>query len=253
MYPLPTNPQPFWRIFFLAWELFYGSFSCIYPLAFVGLLMIVGPFLLWPILVNHVQQAQIYGVERLWFVQLGIVILVIYFHLVLYKRLILFIRGDRVWLPSIFINALSCLWRAYVGLIIGFIVVCLGLVLFFPGIYLLISYSFFFPLLIMTKERSWRVLKLSFELVYGHWSRTACVLTPSALVLMGTGYMANFFVRVFWEFFKLPINSFALPLATLTWTCFISSLIFPLYFSIILVQMQDLLCRQVQDDEIDKA
>ena len=250
---LPLEPQPIWRIFMLAWRLFLNSFSCVYPLAFMGSAIVVGPFLLWLVLSQHVGQIQIYEIERLWFVQMSIAILVIYFSLVIYKRLLVFITGERVWLPGIFINAFARLLRAYVGLIIEMVMVCFGFILFFPGFYLLVSYAFFLPLLILKNERSWPTLKYSFTLVQGHWWRTALVVVLPMVVLVGTGYMMNLFTLGIWEGLGLPMDSMALPLITLTLSCLIASLFSPLYFAIILVQLQNLFCRRLEEVNAEKA
>lgn len=249
---LPLEPQPIWRVFMLAWQLFCKSFSCVYPLAFMGAAIITVPFLLWPALFHPVGQAQIYAVEHLWFVQMGIAVVVVYFYLVLYKRLMVFITGERVWLPGIFINAFSRLLRAYVGLIIAIAMVFFGFILFFPGFYFLVSYTFFIPLLVLKDERSWPTLKRSFNLVQGHWWRTALVVIPPMLVFVGTGYMANIFVLAIWEGFGLSMDSTALPLTTLTLSCFVTSVLSPLYFSIIVVQMQNLFCRRVEEARAER-
>ncbi|MHA7840786.1 MAG: hypothetical protein ACX932_02865 [Gammaproteobacteria bacterium] len=250
---LPLKSQPIWRIFMLAWQLFCNSFSCVYPLAFIGAALIVGPFLLWLALSDHVRQTQIYQAEHVWFVQMAIAIFIIYSYLVIYKRMFVFISGERVWLPAIFINAFARLWRAYAGLMIEVMIVCFSFILFFPGFYFLVAYSFFFPLLILKNERSWPTLKRSFNLVQGHWWRTATVVIPPMLVLIGTGYMANFFTLVIWEAFGLSMNSVALPLTTLSLTVFLGSLFSPLYFAIILVQMQDLFCRRWEEAKTEVA
>ena len=217
-----------------------------YPLAFAGATLIAGPFLLWPVLAPPVDKSQLYTVEHLWFVQLAIAVVAIYFYLVLYKRLMVFITGEKVWLPGIFINAFARLVRAYVGLIISVIIICLGFILFFPGFYFLVSYAFFIPLLVLKDKRAWPTLKESFNLVRGHWWRTALVVIPPIIIFTGTGYMANFFVMTLWNSAGLSMDV-ALPLTTLTLSCFITALFSPLYFSIVVVQLQDLFCRQVDE------
>lgn len=244
---LPSTPQPIWCIFTLAWHLFCRSFTKIYPLSLIGASIVVTPFLAWCFLYS-VSQSELYAVSRLWIVGITALVIVIYFYLLIYKRMIAFINGERVWLVGMCGSIFSYIWSAYIGLATQMFLIFLGFTLIIPGFYLCVAYAFFFPLLVLQNQRAWPTLKSSLYLVRGHWWRTAAVIVPSLVILLGTAYIFNNFITFGWEQLGAPTDTIVLSMVLLVCASLISSIFFPLYAAIVLVQLQDLQVRALLDE-----
>lgn len=167
-------------------QLWRKSFSRVWPLLILWVLVLFLPiffveneyFTLWPLLGY-----------------LGAYLLItLFFYAAVYHRLYFVLLNKKGGFFEALLFGLKKLPFLIIALIISTFLICLGLGIFvFPGLYLVVVFWFYFPLILFGNLGPFAAFSHSFELIKGYWWKTLIVVGLPALVFYLIAALINYF------------------------------------------------------------
>lgn len=245
MYSLPTRPETIGKVLDHSFKLFKYSFMTVIVLSLIGATILSLPNLLVPDLGSQDPTIAMQALSQ--YFQLFIPFLFV--GMCLYNA-ILYRIDATVDNPGTGVGAamkvgVKKLIPVIVAIILYMIAVMLGMILLIvPGIILMLSLFFYQPLIVLDNEGIIGSLKKSHRLVWGNWWRTAAVFVVPTIIVMVIYIALGFVAGAVGDFSKLTTGT--------GWVVVVQALISavttPLFYSVILVQLNDLKLRKEGGD-----
>lgn len=138
---------------------------------------------------------------------------------------------------------LKRLWLLVLAMIISAVALILGYAaLVIPGIFLTVTLSFYYPMIVTEDKNAWEAFKACFQLIKGHWWRTAAVIIiPSIMVSIITAIIEFSLVK-FYVALHPDSGIIALYPHLVRWI--LGAIYFPFIATLILIQLNDLKIRK---------
>lgn len=264
MYTLPSEPQSIGRTLDSGIKLFLGSFKSVIGLSVLASLLLLIPQTAMVFLSDPA--SGVFNTETSFSTMLGISIAALYLILILVYLPIWvaicskiwafandqgFVFGAAFWRGVKLIPRVILMGLCYVLALIGGF-----LLLIIPGIYLTLSLSLSYYLVIVDDLKAVQSLKTSHKLIKGHWWRTLAVVSVPIFIMIALYVLAGILIGVYMgvsgamnspEAFDPMVNHIANMISSI-----VSAVFTPLLLSIALVILHDLKLRSQGSDLMDK-
>lgn len=112
----------------------------------------------------------------------------------------------------------------------------------FPGIYVTLVLTFFYPLVVTEDKNPWQAFKECFELVWKNWWRTAAIILVPTLIFFAINFAIDYFLIKIYDIYH-PDQGLAAIYPHLI-RLVLAAFYFPFIASLILIQLNDLKIRK---------